>query len=213
MPNVPNPDLGGLPAPTDPWCYSSRMLDALQAAAVMHAAQRRKGDGRVPYLAHLMAVSSIVLDYGGSEDEAIAALLHDSLEDIRPAGLARPVVAGFGPEVLAIVEGCTDGEPDSTGRKEAWEVRKERYIGHVAAASASVLLVSAADKLHNARTTVTDLRASGPAALDKFKASRAQTIWYYEELVKAFTKHPLHNVRLIEELARTVAEMRRLSGV
>lgn len=210
MTNRTDPVFGGLPAPDGPWGYSTAMLRALEAAAVMHGAQQRKGGG-VPYLAHLLGTCAIVLDYGGTEEEAIAALLHDSLEDIRPSALVRPVVESFGARVLHIVEACTDGEPDAHGVKEAWRPRKQRYVEHVETACKEAAMVSAADKLHNARSIVMDVRRDGVRIFDKFKKGRDETLWYYEELVKAFQVNPAHDVELVKELDRTVILMRTLS--
>ncbi|MEI7744817.1 MAG: HD domain-containing protein [Chloroflexota bacterium] len=209
MTNRTDPAFWGLPAPEGAWAYTPELLRALQAAAVMHGAQLRKESG-IPYLSHLLGTCSIVLDHGGSEEEAIAALLHDSLEDVRPAALVRPVVEGFGSLVLHIVEACTDGEPDEDGVKEDWRVRKERYIDHVRTACGPALLVSAADKLHNARSIVADVRRDGRGIFGKFKKGRDDTLWYYEHLVEAFRENPASNDALVDELARTVGEMRVL---
>lgn len=214
-PNVPNPEFGGLHTPVDEWGFTTEMLRALQTASLLHAAQHRKGhvanwcgeQRSVPYVAHLLAVCSIVLDYGGTEQEAIGALLHDAVEDIQPTELSREAVATFGQDVLDIVEGCTDGVPGDDGKKPDWSVRKSSYLRHLEGATASVLLVSAADKLHNARSTVADLRRLGPVALDKYNATAEQTLWYYMELVKAFTMNKHHHPGLVAELRAVVAEM------
>jgi (p)ppGpp synthase/HD superfamily hydrolase len=120
------------PIPPQPWVYSHRFLEALEGAARMHAAQLRKGSD-IPYLSHLMATCGLVWEYGGDEDEAIAALLHDAIEDVQPTEHARATVAAFGPRVLAIVEGCTDAD---THPKPPWRERKERYVAHLAKADA-----------------------------------------------------------------------------
>lgn len=195
--------------PRAAWAYSERFLRALDAAGRMHAAQRRKGSG-IPYIAHPMAVASLVLEYGGGEDEAIAALLHDVLEDVKDTSAARAVVAGFGPRVLAIVEGCTDGVPNVDGRKEPWRIRKERYLRHLAAADASVLLVSAADKLHNTRSMLADLRRVGDAVWDRFNAPRADILWYHGALVEVMLANPAHDAALVGELQRAVGELEQL---
>jgi (p)ppGpp synthase/HD superfamily hydrolase len=198
--------LSGIPTPPEPWLYSHRFLLALEAAATMHAAQRRKGSD-IPYVSHLLGTCSIALEYGADEDEAIAALLHDAIEDVEPTEAARAAVARFGERVLTIVEGCTDAD---THPKPPWRERKKHYIAHLAEADASVLLVSASDKLHNARSILTDLRRTGDAVWARFNASRDETLWYYRALVQAFRRNPAHNSDLIDELDRTTAEVERL---
>ena len=197
-----------LPIPPMPWCYSERFMVALDAAARMHAAQRRKGS-EIPYISHLMGTSAIALEYGADEDEAIAALLHDTIEDIEPTDAARRAVAAFGPRVLAIVEGCTDAD---THPKPPWRERKERYIAHLAAADASVLLVSASDKLHNARSLLADLRRYGDKLWGRFTASRDETLWYYRACLVAFRSNAAHRPELVDELERTVTELERVAA-
>jgi (p)ppGpp synthase/HD superfamily hydrolase len=188
--------------------YGPRFLRALDAAARMHAAQVRKPT-EIPYLTHLVGTYAIAAEYGADEDESIAALLHDAIEDVQPTDEARRVVASFGERVLAIVEACTDAD---THPKPPWRERKQRYVAHLADADASVLLVSASDKLHNARSIVRDLRGVGAATWDRFTASRDEVLWYYGALVAAFRANPAHQPALIDELERVVGEMQRLSG-
>ncbi len=192
-----------LPQPTDGWVYTDRFLRALDTAARLHATQVRKGSG-VPYISHLLGTCSIVLDYGGDEDEAIAALLHDTIEDVEPTETARAAVASFGPRVLAIVEGCTEHRPVP---KPPWRERKERYIEHLATADSSVLLVAGADKLHNARSLVADLRHSGPSVWDRFNAGRDDTLWYYRAVIEAMRGNPAQPAGLVDELERVVTEL------
>jgi len=144
----------GYPIAPQPWLYTHRFVEAVQAALLMHAHQPRKGT-TIPYASHLLGTCSIALDYGANEDEAIAALLHDAIEDVHYAPGAREAVEGFGPEVLRIVEACSDSE---TAPKPPWPQRKAAYLEHLGEADRSVLLVSASDKLHNARAIVADLR-------------------------------------------------------
>lgn len=206
---MPNGKTGlqGLPIPSEPWVYSGRMLLALDAAATMHAAQTRKGSG-IPYLSHLLGTCAIVLEHGGDEDEAIAGLLHDAIEDVRPAEQARQAVAQFGERVLAIVEGCTDSD---THPKPPWRERKERYLRHLGGADASVLLVAGADKLHNARSILMDLRALGDQVWDRFNAGRDESLWYYRAAVEVMRENPAHVPALVDELERTVREIERLA--
>jgi (p)ppGpp synthase/HD superfamily hydrolase len=196
-----------IPLPTEPWLYSERLLKALAAAAQMHAAQRRKGTN-IPYLSHLIGTCAIALDYGADEEEAISALLHDAIEDVTPTEAARAAVAGFGERVLRIVEGCTDSDEHP---KPPWPERKEAYLRHLASADASILLVSAADKLHNARSVVADLRSVGDAVWDRFTESREESLWYYRALVDALRANPAHRPKLIDELDRNVTEMEPLA--
>jgi len=150
-----------LPLPPGRALYSERFVEALQAAARMHRAQDRKGT-TVPYVSHLLGTCAIALEYGASEDQAIAALLHDAIEDVEPTEDARATVATFGAEVLRIVEACTDAD---THPKPPWRARKEAYIARLATEDGAVLLVSASDKLHNARAIVGDLHRHGPCAV------------------------------------------------
>jgi GTP pyrophosphokinase len=185
---------------------SPRFRDALLYAAQLHAEQTRKGSG-TPYIAHLLAVAAIVLEHGGSEDEAIAALLHDAIEDQGGDATRQEIRRRFGDAVTAIVEGCTD--TDQTP-KPPWRARKEAYLAHLATASASVRLVSAADKLHNARTLVSDYRQLGEALWQRFNGGRDGTLWYYRELVKAYRR--AGTSPLVEELARIVDELHGLAN-
>jgi GTP pyrophosphokinase len=173
----------------------------------LHAGQARKGTD-FPYVTHLLATCSIALEFGANEDQAIAALLHDAIEDVEPVEDARSEVKQFGAEVLRIVEACSDAD---THPKPPWRFRKEAYMAHLATADAAVLLVSASDKLHNARAIVADLRRHGPALWERFNAGRPEQLWYYRGLVDAFRANPAHDPHLIRELDLTVAEMERLA--
>ncbi len=178
-----------------------RFDEAFGFAHELHAGQKRKGTA-VPYLGHLMGVASIVLDDGGSEDEAIAALLHDAVED----GGGRPVLEEirrrFGDRVAEIVWACSD--TDETP-KPPWKERKTRYIAHVRQAGRDARRVSCADKLHNARSILRDYRALGEKLWDRFTATGDQTLWYYKELVAAF-QQPDRSA-LVAELERVVSEL------
>jgi GTP pyrophosphokinase len=188
-----------------------RFEDALGYALRLHAGQYRKGSG-VPYYSHLMAVSSLVLEYGGTEEQAIAALLHDSIEDqalsMGGAELARETLATrYGATVAAIVDACTDAD---SFPKPPWRERKERYIAHIAGMDAGAALVSCCDKIHNARAMVSDFREVGEALFARFTAPRGQTLWYYAQLAQAFGR--AHPGRAADELRRTVEELLRLAG-
>ena len=186
-----------------------RFNEALSFAADLHRDQRRKGSG-VPYVTHLLSVCALVLEHGGDEDEAIGALLHDAIEDqghhfSGGVGALREAIASrFGPRALEIVEGCTDSDEHP---KPPWKERKQRYIEHVKEAPEAVRRVSCADKLHNARSVLSDYRTLGDAVWDRFKGGRHGTLWYYRTLADLFVKlgpHPL-----AEELDRTVSDLER----
>jgi (p)ppGpp synthase/HD superfamily hydrolase len=181
--------------------------EALVYAATIHRRQLRK-ETQIPYVSHLLAVASIVLEHGGSEDEAIAALLHDAAEDC--GGEEQLVRIGdlFGEDVAHIVRGCSDALPAEGEKKEDWKPRKERYIAHVSGACASVRLVSAADKLHNARAILSDYRRMGDALWGRFNKESDQ-LWYYEALVAAFREHDPEHRDLIDELALVVEQLQR----
>lgn len=182
---------------------SSRYADALAFAFATHREQLRKGSN-VPYVAHLVGVSSLVLEHGGSEDEAIAALLHDAAEDQGGHQMLEQIEARFGKQVRDIVRGCSDC---LEAVKPPWKERKIQYLEHLKSAPRSVQLVSACDKLYNARTIVSDLRQTGDSLWGRFSGGRDGSIWYYRELAKAFTiDNPV-----VDELRRVVEEMRTVA--
>ncbi len=186
---------------------TERIAKALALAVEAHDGQKRKGTD-IPYVAHPMGVAAIALDYGATEDQAIAALLHDVLEDGGPQ--FTPVIRErFGETVLAIVEGCTDGVPDAQGKKADWKERKLQYLGHLATASDEILLVSGADKLHNARAIVSDLQSIGSPVFDRFTAGRDGTLWYYRQLAGIFSRR---SAPMAKQLDAVVADMEMLAG-
>jgi len=230
---------------------SGRFSEALVYAAAVHADQRRKVSGE-PYLAHLLGAAAIVLEHGGNEDEAIAALLHDTIEDQGGAALREEIRRRFGPAVLEIVEGCSDTEspaqspsppaplpasgargegfligngsepplPASGARGEGflaagrskppWRQRKEAHVARLRRASASIRLVSAADKLHNARALLREYRLCGESVWGHFRGGREGTLWYYRavaDVLKQSGTSPL-----VEELDRVVGEIERLAS-
>jgi (p)ppGpp synthase/HD superfamily hydrolase len=185
-----------------------RFEDALVYAAQLHTGQERKENG-VPYIAHLLGVAALVIEDGGDEDEAIAALLHDAVEDQGGLERCRAITGRYGEQVARIVMGCTD----ATERpKPPWRERKERYVAHLRHADAQVLRVSKADKLYNARAVVADLRAVGDDVFTRFRGGKDGTLWYYRAVVEAYRQVGSGGY-LFEELERTVAEMERLAGV
>jgi (p)ppGpp synthase/HD superfamily hydrolase len=186
---------------------TERISLALALAVEAHDKQVRKGT-LIPYVAHPMGVASLALDFGADEDQAIAALLHDVLEDGGPQ-FAPVIEERFGRRVLALVEGCTDGVPDATGEKAPWAERKKAYLAHLAEADADVLLVSGSDKLHNARAILGDLLTVGPSVFDRFTAKKEGTLWYYRALADIFAHRqaPMHAA-----LSNAVSEMERLAA-
>jgi (p)ppGpp synthase/HD superfamily hydrolase len=185
---------------------TGRFERALVFAARLHRDQRRKGSG-VPYVSHLLAVCELTLEYGGDEDEAIAALLHDAIEDQGGAAARAEILREYGARVTEIVDGCTDTDQSP---KPAWRPRKEAYIRHVAQASASVRLVSACDKLHNARSLVMDYRTYGEDLWGRFTGGREGTLWYYRAMVNALRAAGASPV--IDELDRVVTELETLAS-
>lgn len=179
-----------------------RFVDALAFAIAAHGDQTRKG-GDIPYVSHLLGVASLVLEAGGDEDMAIAGLLHDTIEDT--ATTASDIEDRFGRRVALIVVGCTDTDEHP---KPPWRPRKERYIAHLVAPStpSEVLAVSLADKLHNARSLVTDYRHAGEEVARRFNAGPAEQLWYYQTLAGIFQNRipgPMTN-----ELRHTVEQLR-----
>lgn len=184
---------------------TARFEEALILAAQFHARQLRKGT-TIPYIAHLLAVTSLVLEHGGDEDEAIAALLHDAVEDQGGANTREKIRRLFGENVAAIVDGCSDTDQMP---KPPWRERKERYIAHLRTASPSVRLVSAADKLHNVRSVLADYRIFGKALWSRFNGGKAGTLWYYRAVTD--TLREVSPSPLIDELDRTLTELEHLA--
>lgn len=182
-----------------------RFLRAFEFAAKKHAVQTRKAS-TIPYIAHLMGVASLVLEAGGDEDLAIAALLHDVVEDCGGALMLREVRRRFGLRVAKVVDGCTDAE---TMPKPPWRERKENYLRHLAHADANTRLVSAADKLNNVRSILTDYREIGEFVWARFNGGREGTLWYYRSLRDEFLRDA-HN-RITRELELAVNELELLA--
>lgn len=185
---------------------SERFIDALNYGARLHLAQKRKGS-ETPYVAHLLGVCALVLEHGGTEDEAVAALLHDAVEDQGGPAMLAEIGVRFGEAVAEIVRACSDA---LTRPKPPWRERKERAIEEVPTASRSTLLVETADKLHNARAVLSDYRQVGEELWGRFMGKRAGTLWYYRAMTDALTK--AFPGPLADELERTVAELERLAA-
>ena len=188
---------------------TDRYTQALAYAAEIHADQTRKGPGQTPYISHLLAASSLVLEAGGDEDEAIAGLLHDAAEDQGGEARLADIEKRFGLRVAGIVRECSDSLSDDPGEKEDWLVRKQRYIEHLTTATPSALLVTAADKTHNARSLVSDIRLFGVDYLEPFTATPEQTIWYYSQVLEVLVDREV-SPRLVQALAESVDQMREL---
>ncbi|MBD3398551.1 HD domain-containing protein [Candidatus Micrarchaeota archaeon] len=163
---------------------SSKFQEAITYAIELHAQQTRKGTD-VPYIAHLMSVCALVLENGGAEEEAIAALLHDAIEDHADKNSHQYILSNFGDRVLHIVEGCTEKQRIP---KPPWKERKVAYIEQITNASKSVLLVAMADKLHNARCILIDYEEVGEKIWDRFNGGKDGSLWYYRTLADNFLK-------------------------
>lgn len=182
-----------------------RFDEALQFAVSLHRDQRRKVND-APYIGHLLRVCGLVLEYGGTEDEAIAALLHDSLEDQNRPGLAEDIAARFGETVLSIVQACSDTVVQP---KPPWRERKEAFLERLRTANAAVRLIQAADKLDNVSILLGQYRVFGPEIWNKFKGGREGTLWYYRRVAEVLgwaSENPL-----VLELARRVEELEQLA--
>jgi (p)ppGpp synthase/HD superfamily hydrolase len=184
---------------------SAQLTERFEAALIyatrLHADQRRKISG-VPYITHLLSVAALVLEVGGNEDEAIAALLHDSIEDQGGKPTREDVRQRFGDTVVAIIDGCT--EWDSLP-KPPWQERKNRYLENLRHASASVRRVSLADKLHNARSLLIDSRIYGDDIWNHLKVGRERTLWFYQSLIQVYRE--TGSDWMTEELARIVSQL------
>ena len=184
---------------------SPKFEEALVYATRIHGGQVRKKT-QIPYVGHLLGVTAIAMEYGANETEAIAALLHDAVEDCGGPERQREIEEKFGREVGEIVAGCTD--TDETP-KPPWRERKEKYIAHLKTASASTRLVSASDKLHNARAILHNLREEGDAVWERFKAGKKGALWYYRALVDGFYEHG--RSALVDELDRVVTQIEQMA--
>ena len=184
---------------------TDRFAQAAHYAIELHRAQTRKATS-IPYVTHLFAVCSLVLEDGGTEDEAIAALLHDGPEDQGGPAVLEEIRTRFGDPVAAIVASLSDALPAPGEAKPPWRKRKEAYLRHLASAPASVLRVSLADKLHNSRSIRVDLRGEGEAFWDRFNAGRADQAWYYRRLLDLFERR-LSASRNLPEFASLLAEL------
>ena len=200
---------------------TERFNDALVFTAELHCHQTRKGEGEIPYISHLLGVASLVLEAGGDEDMAIAALLHDAVEDQGGIETLGKIRRRFGERVAHIVEGCTD---DFSGHNRvSWCDRKTKYIAHLREETdEEVRIVSLADKVHNARTILLDYIEQGDSVFQRFRARKEGTMWYYRTLVDAFryaeSKRPIRSFsrgheRLLRELDRLIAKLEKRTNI
>jgi (p)ppGpp synthase/HD superfamily hydrolase len=186
-------------------CYSERVDLGLAFVANAFRPRVRKGT-QIPYLSHLLAVMVTVAEHGGDEDQLLAALLHDYLEDIEGAE-ARELETLFGPRVTRMVLALSDSV---THPKPPWDERKRRYLERLVREPADLKLVSAADKLHNARSLLRDYALVGEALWSRFSATREQTLWYYRSVLEALARDWQHP--LLDELSDTVLRLELAAG-
>lgn len=184
---------------------SSQFENAFNFAVQLHASQKRKGSG-IPYISHLMAVAALVLEDGGDEDQAIAALLHDAVEDQGGKKTLQEIQRRFGDRVALIVEGCSDSFYTP---KPPWRKRKETYINHLRLAPKDVRRVSLADKLHNVQSILRDLRQEGETVWQRFNGGKDGTLWYYNSLVDIFQE--IDDSPMVDELSRIVMEIQEIA--
>ncbi len=186
---------------------SDRFKSALEMAFHFHRTQTRK-QSQIPYFAHLMSVTALVLENGGSENQAIAALLHDAVEDQGGKPTLKKIKDKFGAEVADIVDGCTDAY---TNPKPPWKERKLAYLEKLKSKPDTILLVSLADKVHNARTILRDLHLEGDNVWNKFNGGKSGTLWYYQSLANFFdtTQFPT----LKKELRQLIEEIITLANL
>jgi (p)ppGpp synthase/HD superfamily hydrolase len=180
--------------------FSRQFEKALIYATRAHGNQTRKKTG-IPFIAHILGVTAIALEYGATETEAIGALLHDTVEDCGGVERLRDIQERFGDAVARIVDGCTDTYETP---KPPWLERKRAYIEHLKDSDSSTRLVSASDKMHNTRAILAELRRNGLEVFERFAGKKDGTLWYYRALVTAFRQHRDHT-DLVDELDRVVS--------
>ena len=185
---------------------TERFEAALVYATQLHAEQKRKRS-TVPYIAHLLGVTSLVLEDGGEEDEAIAALLHDAVEDQGGLDTLTEIRQRFGSQVAEIVDALTDSYSDP---KPPWKERKQAYITSIRSANPSVIRVSLADKVYNARATLRDIRREGETGWERFNGGKEGTLWYYRQLIQEFQVHGSRS--LLSDLIRIVEDLEQVSA-
>jgi (p)ppGpp synthase/HD superfamily hydrolase len=191
---------------------TERFTDALVYVARLHATQTRKGKP-TPYIAHLFSVTALVLEDGGDETEAIAALLHDALEDQPDKTNPEEISQYFGNVVLGLIQSCTDTPPDyKGGPKSPWRERKEGYLAHLRDTdSRETLRLSAADKLHNLRDLISDYRIQGEEVWSRFNAGKEEQLWLYQSLLDIFEKK-IPSGKIVGDFRQAFHELASLQG-
>jgi (p)ppGpp synthase/HD superfamily hydrolase len=189
---------------------TDRFSEALTFAERLHRTQPRKGND-IPYVAHLLAVCAIVLEWGGDEDTAIAALLHDAVEDQGGLPTLHAIEEKFGPRVARIVAACTDSTSVDPNNKPDWEVRKRAHIAKLATVDADVALVTAADKLHNLTAIIRDVRQQGPATMSRFNATPDRIVWYFASVAATISQY--RAVAPVGEIEKGVQTLASLLGL
>jgi (p)ppGpp synthase/HD superfamily hydrolase len=192
-----------------PLTTTDRFASAMVYAYQVHSGQRRKGTG-IPYIAHILGVAALAIEYGADEDEAIAALLHDAAEDGGGEATLAEIRARYGDAVGDIVLGCSDSLVEDPEDKLPWQERKENYLAHLQNASASVCLVSAADKLHNVRSIIRDYHEHGDAIWERFQGRRDGTLWYYETVADTLIRR--YRTQLTRDLQDEVDKLLEITN-
>ena len=184
---------------------SERFAEAVAMANELHSGQFRKGT-KIPYISHPLIVAGTVLQNGGDEDEAIAAVLHDTVEDCGGKPVMEKIRQRFGEKIAGLVSGCTETDVQP---KPPWRERKERYIQNIKSASPSVRLISCADKLHNAASILSEYKKVGAKVWDRFKGDKSETLWFYSAMVSAL-RAAGEDRPILDELEATVKALRSL---
>jgi GTP pyrophosphokinase len=199
---------------TEGTLISERLHQALELAIELHGKDSRKGNG-VPMLAHLLGVCALVQHDGGSEEEAIAALLHDALEDKGELITADEIERRFGTLVRAIVLVASDTPEDYRGgSKPPWKERKLAYLAHARGADPALLRVTIADKVDNLRATIADYQRIGELVWERFSTkNKADQLWYYNAAVEAYQAAGYRQGNLLGEMERLVGELKALAWV
>jgi (p)ppGpp synthase/HD superfamily hydrolase len=207
-------DLPGGESESNPLHFTERLTSAVDYARHLHI-ERRKGTG-IPYMAHLLGVASLVIgeagltDFPVTEDMVIAALLHDAVEDHGGALRLEHIRQNFGADVARMVEGLSDSLAEDPNTKDQWEQRKRTYLDRLRHEPADVRLISAADKLYNARSILEDYRLIGPEVWRRFNRGRDLQLWYFDSLLEVFKS--TGKTRIVDEFERVVAELRQITA-
>jgi (p)ppGpp synthase/HD superfamily hydrolase len=189
---------------------TERFTDTLVYATQLHATQTRKGKS-TPYIAHLLSVTALVLEDEGSENEAIAALLHDALEDQPGKTSPEKILQQFGQPVLDLILACTDTpEGYQGGPKPPWKERKEKYLSHLRdSVSPEVLRLTMADKLHNLRDLVSDYRIQGEEVWSRFNAGKEEQLWFFRSLLDILN-NKMPKSKMVSDFQQTFHELETL---